>query len=222
MKNTMLVILLAALASITAVAVESAAKPYPLDKCIVSDEKLGVEGKPVVFVHEGQEIKLCCQDCRKDFDANPAKYLAKLPKAGNAPKSDEPAKPKGMAMKSCCMADAKDGGHDHAAMVAKGDDKAKEAKQTDGHDHAAAKPAAEAAKPHDHEHADAAKTEPAKDAPAKPYPLKTCIVSDNDLDSMGEQASFVYQGQTIKVCCKPCVAKFEKNPAKYLKKLEGK
>ena len=38
MKNTMLVILLAALASITAVAVESAAKPYPLDMCIVSDE----------------------------------------------------------------------------------------------------------------------------------------------------------------------------------------
>ncbi len=56
----------------------------------------------------------------------------------------------------------------------------------------------------------------------KPYPLKTCIVSDNDLDSMGEQASFVYQGQTIKVCCKACIAKFEKNPAKYLKKLEGK
>jgi YHS domain-containing protein len=56
----------------------------------------------------------------------------------------------------------------------------------------------------------------------KTYPLKTCIVTDNDLDSMGEQASFVYQGQTIKVCCKPCIAKFEKNPAKYLKKLEGK
>jgi len=52
--------------------------------------------------------------------------------------------------------------------------------------------------------------------------LKTCIVSDSDLDSMGEQASFVHQGQTIKVCCKPCIAKFEKNPAKYLKKLEGK
>jgi len=60
------------------------------------------------------------------------------------------------------------------------------------------------------------------DAAAKPYPLKTCIVSDNDLDSMGEQASFVTQGQTIKVCCKACIAKFEKNPPKYLKKLEGK
>ena len=61
-----------------------------------------------------------------------------------------------------------------------------------------------------------------KPAEPKPYPLKTCIVSDNDLDSMGEQATFVYQGQTIKVCCKPCIAKFDKNPAKYLKKLEGK
>jgi YHS domain-containing protein len=65
-------------------------------------------------------------------------------------------------------------------------------------------------------------TDTAKDAPVKAYPLKVCIVSDNDLDSMGEQASFIYQGQTIKVCCKPCIAKFEKNPAKYLKKLEGK
>lgn len=64
----------------------------------------------------------------------------------------------------------------------------------------------------------------AADKPAvpKPYPLKTCIVSDNDLDSMGEQASFVHEGQVIKVCCKPCIAKFEKNPAKYLRKLEGK
>lgn len=75
------------------------------------------------------------------------------------------------------------------------------------------------AKPH--EHGDKA-TSADKAEAAKPYPLKNCIVSDNDLDSMGEQASFVYQGQTIKVCCKPCIAKFEKNPAKYLKKLEGK
>lgn len=89
---------------------------------------------------------------------------------------------------------------------------------------AADKPA-ERDKGHDHDHpAPAAKPTEEKqtDAAAKPYPLKTCIVSDNDLDSMGEQASFVYQGQTIKVCCKPCIAKFEKNPAKYLKKIEGK
>ena len=77
-------------------------------------------------------------------------------------------------------------------------------------------------KPHEHGTPATKPAEVTKDTPAKPYPLKTCIVSDNDLDSMGEQSSFVYQGQTIKVCCKACIAKFEKNPPKYLMKLEGK
>jgi hypothetical protein len=54
------------------------AKPYPLDKCIVSDEKLGEMGKPFVFVHESQEIKLCCKSCQKDFKKDPAKYMKKL------------------------------------------------------------------------------------------------------------------------------------------------
>ena len=56
----------------------AATKPYPLDTCVVSGEKLGSMGNPVVFVHEGQEIKLCCKNCRPDFDKDPAKYLAKL------------------------------------------------------------------------------------------------------------------------------------------------
>ncbi len=54
---------------------------------------------------------------------------------------------------------------------------------------------------------------------AKPYPLKTCIVTDNDLNSMGDQQSIVHEGQVVKFCCEPCVAKFKKNPAKYLAKL---
>ena len=39
-------------------------------------------GKPYTFVHEGQEIKLCCKDCLADFKKEPSKYLSKL----NAPK----------------------------------------------------------------------------------------------------------------------------------------
>ncbi len=53
----------------------------------------------------------------------------------------------------------------------------------------------------------------------KPYPLKTCIVTDNDLYSMGTPSSRVYNGQEIKVCCRPCIAEFEKAPAQYLAKL---
>lgn len=40
---------------------------------------------------------------------------------------------------------------------------------------------------------------------AKPYPLKTCIVTDNDIDSMGDQQSIVHEGQVVKFCCEPCV-----------------
>jgi len=57
--------------------------PYPLDRCLVSDEKLGADPakKTYVFVQDGQEIKLCCEDCLKDFKKNPQLYLAKLPPA---------------------------------------------------------------------------------------------------------------------------------------------
>jgi hypothetical protein len=61
-------------------------KPYPLDKCVVSDEKLGEHGKPYVFTHEGQEIKLCCKDCLKDFKNEPEKYLKKIEAAGKEKK----------------------------------------------------------------------------------------------------------------------------------------
>ena len=57
------------------------AKPYTLKTCAVSDEKLGEMGDPFVFVHEGQELKLCCKSCMKDFKKDPDKYIKKLNKA---------------------------------------------------------------------------------------------------------------------------------------------
>jgi hypothetical protein len=66
----------------------------------------------------------------------------------------------------------------------------------------------------------AALAEDKKDPKVKPYPLKKCIVSDEDLDSMGDPFVFVHEGQEIKLCCKPCQKDFKKEPAKFLKKLE--
>jgi hypothetical protein len=63
---------------------------------------------------------------------------------------------------------------------------------------------------------------PADPGPPKPYPLDVCIVTDNDLGSMGEETEIVYDGQIIKFCCKPCERKFLKNPARYLEKLTPK
>lgn len=52
-----------------------------------------------------------------------------------------------------------------------------------------------------------------------PYPLDTCIVTENELGSMGDPVTFIYEKQEIKVCCKPCEKKFLKDPAKYLPRL---
>ena len=52
------------------------------------------------------------------------------------------------------------------------------------------------------------------------YPLTTCVVSGEKLDSMGEPYVFTYEGQQVKLCCEHCKPKFEKNPADYLKKIK--
>ncbi len=56
-------------------------KPYTLKTCVISGDKLGEMGEPYVFVYEGQEIKLCCKSCLKDFKKDPAKYLKKIKEA---------------------------------------------------------------------------------------------------------------------------------------------
>jgi hypothetical protein len=65
---------------------EAKAKPYPLDTCIVSDEKLDADPgmKSYSFVHGDQEFKLCCKSCLKDFNKNPGKYVKKLKEAEEA------------------------------------------------------------------------------------------------------------------------------------------
>ncbi len=69
---------LAGLAGDTNSVVPAKPKPDLLTTCPVSGDKLGGMGKPYVFVYQGQEVKLCCPDCKKDFDKDPAKYIAKI------------------------------------------------------------------------------------------------------------------------------------------------
>lgn len=66
-------------------------KPYPLDVCVVSGEKLGEMGKPVVMEYEGREVKFCCADCPKTFKKDPAKYVKKIDEAAAAKKAEKKA-----------------------------------------------------------------------------------------------------------------------------------
>ena len=86
---------------------------------------------------------------------------------------------------------------------------------------------------HDHANPD----KPAAKAPAAPdaawlakakaeYPLKTCVVSGEELGgSMGDAIDYVHKqdGQPdrlVRFCCKDCVNDFKKEPAKYLKAID--
>ena len=72
--------------------VASAQKPtaYPLKTCIVSGEKLGEMGDPIVFVYTNkdvnQEIKFCCPMCKPKFLANSEKYMKTIKDAEDAQK----------------------------------------------------------------------------------------------------------------------------------------
>ena len=57
---------------------EAKATPYPLDTCIVSGEKLGKMGDPVVKVIDGREVKFCCNGCVKKFTKDQPKFFAAL------------------------------------------------------------------------------------------------------------------------------------------------
>jgi len=114
-------------------------KPYPMETCLVSGEKLGSMGEPVEFVHEGREVRLCCKGCRKDFDADSAKWMAKV---------------------------------DEAAKL------------------------------------------------VRAYPLKTCVVSGEELGSMGKPVVWVRERQEVRLCCKGCMKEFEAQSKQYLSALK--
>lgn len=70
------------------------AADYPLDVCVVSGQKLGSMGDPVILEHQGREVRLCCPNCTADFKKDPEKYMKKLDEAekkkSEEKKKDEP------------------------------------------------------------------------------------------------------------------------------------
>jgi YHS domain-containing protein len=63
--------------------VDATTASYPLTTCVVSGEKLGEMGKPVVVNHQGTEVRFCCAMCVDQFKKDPAKYLSKLKLTAN-------------------------------------------------------------------------------------------------------------------------------------------
>ena len=52
------------------------------------------------------------------------------------------------------------------------------------------------------------------------YPLKVCVVSGEELGSMGDPHVHEHNGTLVKFCCPPCLDTFNEDPDKYLAKLK--
>jgi hypothetical protein len=57
------------------------------------------------------------------------------------------------------------------------------------------------------------------------YPLDTCVVSGEKLGEMGAPIDYIHKeagkpDRLVRFCCKMCIPKFQKDPAKYLKLID--
>ncbi|HIJ72896.1 MAG TPA: hypothetical protein HPP83_02235 [Candidatus Hydrogenedentes bacterium] len=176
---------------------------YPLDTCPVSGEKLGSMGDPIVYDHEGREIRFCCGGCIGTFKKEPGEYLDKIDKA--IVEQQRPLYP----LDTCLVSEEKLGAmgqpidkvYDNRLVrfCCKGCiaqfEKATTQYLTK---------------------LDEAAIEKQKDA----YPLDTCLVSGAKLGAMGDPVDRVYGGRLVRFCCPGCIEKFDKNPVQYLEKLD--
>ena len=58
-------------------------------------------------------------------------------------------------------------------------------------------------------------------APSADYALKTCVISGEELGPVADRIAYSYDGTEVQFCCSHCVAKFEKDPAKYLAMIQA-
>lgn len=100
MKSLRIVLLFALTGAFTVVAADkkpadskaAKAKPYPLKICVVTDDELKKDA--FTYVYQGREIKLCCDECKKDFEKEPAKYVKILEEAEKKQAADKARQPK--------------------------------------------------------------------------------------------------------------------------------
>ncbi|MDE0961328.1 MAG: hypothetical protein OSB09_11175 [Planctomycetota bacterium] len=180
----------------------TAAESYPLGICAVSGKKLGSMGAPIELVHEGRQIRFCCQGCVPAFKKEPAKFI------GNIDKKIIEAQKQTYPLDTCVVSGEKLAGKTKSVVVnnrlvkvccggcVKKIKGKLPAKFTALLDQAIVK------------------------RQSKKYPLKACVISGEPLGSMGPAKNVIVGNTLVKVCCKGCIKKVALDPAKYIKVLK--
>lgn len=173
--------------------------PYVLNTCVVSGGELGSMGEPVVLVHEGREVKFCCEGCVPKFKEDPAKHLAKTDEQLAA--SQRTLYP----LETCVVTGEKLGSMGEPKELM--------------HANRLVRFCCEGCEPQfkkDPTAALAKLDQAVIDQQVGSYPLKKCVVSGDELGAMGEPEDVVIAGKLVRLCCTGCKDELSKNPGKYL------
>ena len=177
---------------------------YPLATCpVMSGARLGSMGDPVVKDYDGREVRFCCAGCPAGFERDLEASLEKLDKAiadaqrphyalEVCPVSGQPLGSMGEPVEAVAS-------NQLVRLCCAGCEGALEAD-----------PAQYVAKVAE------AIAEKQRDA----YPLDTCVVSGEALDSRGGAIDAVVGGRLVRLCCAGCLNGLRRDPAGALKKLD--
>ena len=182
----------------------AAGDPYLLATCAVSGKTLGEMGEPMIYDHEGREIRFCCPACAPKFQADPAKYLVEVDK--QLVEQQTPFYP----LETCLVSGEKLGGmgpaydtiHNNRLVRFCCDGCVEEFKKD---------PAGYFLK------LDNAVIE----KQGANYPLKECVVSGHALGEMGPAVDVVIGHRLVRLCCDGCEEDLAAHPTKYLALLDA-
>lgn len=174
--------------------------PYTLNVCAVSGEELGSMGEPIVMEVDGREVRLCCAGCRPRIEKDPAKYLSSVDEKMVADQMQW------YPLETDVVTGEKLG-DDTINMIYKNrlvrlNNQESVAKFNED-------PGAYLAK------VDEAVVEK-QDAD---YPIDTCVISGQELGSMGEPIDLILANRLVKICCAGCSKGVHKEPVKAFEKL---
>jgi YHS domain-containing protein len=176
--------------------------PYLLDVDAVTGKSLPAPDKQVTIVVDGREFRFATAKNAETFQAEPAKYIPAVDAKLIA--QQRPFYP----LETCVVSGA-DLGQDTVDFVYMN-----RLVRVSKKEHQATfmlEPTKYVAK------LDAAAIERQKPA----YPSKTCLVSGEELGSMGAPIDRVAGNRLVRFCCKGCLKDFDAEPLKFLAKLDG-
>ena len=176
---------------------------YSLNTCPVSGQELGSMGDPVILNHEGREIRLCCSGCTADFEENAAEHIAAI---DAAMADDQRAF---FPLTECLSMGGEATGDDATEIVVNNRlfrlccDSCVDDVQENWAEYV--------------QTVDEAVAEQQRDS----YPLETCLVSGQALDSMGGPVEYVIANRLIKLCCAGCEDALKEDPAGMIAEVDA-